>query len=126
MENNPSSREVGVITSEELAGQVRTGTLSAMFLPAANYNVRSNGQFYRVALPIRGQFPEEEGHPFSGQKFDLCPGGGSVLFGDMLKVMFATGSYPKLRDKERFVLIALEVSFDKVILIGEVVELLEE
>ena len=124
-EENSSSRNFSASVGETLETKELVGTLSAMFLPAKNYKILSSSKFFRIALPLRGYFPTEEGHPFSGEKFDLCPGGGAVLFGDMLKVMFSTGSYPRLEDNQRFVLAAIEVEVDKLVLIGEVIELVE-
>lgn len=118
-----------VISAEELSEEqddgVRSGTPSAMFLPARNYKFKSSGELHRLVVPLRGKFPDEEGHLFSGQEFDIAPSPGKLLFGDLLKVMFSLETYPDLKDNERFVIFSTETYYDKLVIVGEVITILE-
>ena len=105
--------------------EFRKGTPTALFLPAKNYTFSATGKLFQVALPNKGTFPADTGHPFAGEEFNVSPRPGTVLFGDLLKVLFHMNAYPNMADNQRFVLYTVESQADKVIVTGEVVDFLE-
>jgi len=114
-----------VVSGEEI-GDITVGTPSAVFLPARPHKFVSDGRLHRVAVPVRGKFPDDSEHPFSGEDFDVIPSGNTLLFGDLLKIMFASEAYPALADNERFVIYSIETYYDRVVIVGEVIKMLED
>jgi hypothetical protein len=105
--------------------KVQEGIFSVSFHPASPVKFKEISSIYTVHLPRKGVLTKCEGSPFEGN-FDLAPEDGTILFGDLLKVFLNLGVYPKLEANQRFVLNTVETTYDRVILTGRVIELVEE
>lgn len=101
------------------------GLFSAGFVPLHPYKFKEVSQLVSVALPRKGSFSDNPNSLFEGD-FDLAPENGTILFGDLLKVFLSIGSYPDLAKNQVFVLNSIETEIDKIIIVGRVIEILEE
>lgn len=100
-----------------------TGLPAASFIPLGKYKFKHLTGLASVNVPVRGTYPP--GCGIEGT-YDICPEPGAVLFGTLTQVMLVTGKYPTLEKNQRFVLAGIELAGDNIMVVGRVVELVED
>lgn len=98
------------------------GLPSASFLPAAKYRLEECSELMQVQLPKRGSFSKEAGAVFDGP-FDICPTPGTILFGDLLKVLIDMKAYPKLDPDQLFTISLVTEGQDTVNVVGRILRI---
>jgi hypothetical protein len=99
--------------SEEIVGMP-----AAVLLPASRYNLKYISEMVELKVPRQGIFPDDSSRP--GASFNISPESGVVLMGYLTEALLSEVQYPRLKEKEVFIISALEVEEDKVLVVGRV------
>jgi len=113
------------------------GTPTMMLLPARKYAFTVSKQEYTIKIPRRGKykdldpkfFKEEDGgfDILADYEDDEEEGIENVLYMPSIsKVLFATATYPDLKEDQAFTPIALIVKKDEIEIIGQIVQMIRE
>lgn len=106
---------------------IMRGTPPAVLLPARNYLFKVLSDHYVIDIPRRGKYSELAPDFFKEEdgEFDILSDSGVIYTPSITKVLFATNKYPDLEFNQLFVPHTFKVEEDKVIIVGQVIELLQ-
>lgn len=110
---------------EEYTEQIGTPTMA--LLPARNYRFRAHNQEHRIEIPRRGKYADLAPEIFGEEEGDfmIYDEESKIMYLPAIsKVLFASGKYPDLGPAHMFAPIAFMFEEDKVVIIGQVVEML--
>lgn len=94
------------------------GMPAAVLLPASRYKLKYRSEMVELKVPRQGVFPGDSSRP--GASFNISPEEGLVLMGYLTEALFSQVQYPRLKEKEVFIISALEIEEDRVLVVGRV------
>lgn len=109
------------------------GTPTMMMLPARNYTFKVFEKDHSIIIPRKGKYVDFDDKLFTEKdgEFNILDyvdeEDGNVLFMPSLsKVMFATATYPDMKDNQAFIPIAIIVRTEEVEIVGNIIQMLKE
>jgi hypothetical protein len=106
--------------------KVMRGTPPAVLLPANNYVFKVLNDHHVTEIPRRGKYSDIAPDFFKEDagEFDILSDTGILYMPAITKVLFATKKYPDLKFNQLFIPHTFKIEDDKVIIVGQVIELL--
>lgn len=109
------------------------GTPTVLLLPARNYKFKVFEEKFVITLPRKGKyidfdseiFSEDDGE-FNFLQYDNSKRHHVMFLPALSKILFATNQYPDLEDGQAFTPIAFVVKKDKVEIVGNIIEMVQE
>ena len=108
-------------------GNFITGTPPMLLLPAKNFAFKIENEHFIIELPRKGRYVDLAPEIFTEEdgEFNIFDEESRTFFTPSItKVLFATKKYPDLKYNQFFVPYAIHIEDDKVILVGQVVDML--
>lgn len=110
-----------------MENEIKTGTPSMLLLPAKEYSIKSDENFYTIEIPRKGVYHDIAPDIFTEKdgEFNILDDVSNILYlPSITKVLFAIGKYPELRHDQFFVPVYLKFKSDTVLIVGTLITIL--